>query len=176
VIVELGTDLTQLIPDVFLSAAASIDPPGSTLQDFTNPFTYTVTSENGQTVKEWVVTVNITNAISEHEMPEIVLYPNPTQGKLQITIPITIGTITIGTITIGTITIGNKSQINSKLQIQKIEVIDLYGNVLKINDNRTIEQWNNESIECDISDFPSGIYFIRIYLESQTIVKKIIKL
>jgi len=37
-------------------------------------------------------------------------------------------------------------------------------------------QLNNETLELDISHLPPGIYFIRIHLENQTIVKKIVKL
>lgn len=40
----------------------------------------------------------------------------------------------------------------------------------------TIEGWAEEhSIRLDISHLSSGIYFIRVNLENQTIVKKIIK-
>jgi len=154
VIVEEGTDLTQLIPDIFISAAASIDPPGGTMQNFTSPFTYTVTSENGQTVKDWVVTVDFTTAVSERQMPEIMIYPNPTHGKFQIT--------------------KSKIQTNSRFQIpdSKIVVVDLFGKIVE-SYNLEPETWN---LELNISKLPAGIYFVRIYLENQTIVKKIIKL
>jgi hypothetical protein len=159
-IVEEGTDLTQLIPETFISPAASIDPPGGTMQNFTIPFTYTVTSENGQTVKEWVVTVDITTAVSEREMPKFAIYPNPTHGKFQIT--------------------STKIQINSNNQIQNCEVVDLFGNVinafvcdLKFGACLGFGIWD---LEFDISPLPAGIYFIRIYFEDQMIVKKIIKL
>jgi hypothetical protein len=94
------------------------------------------------------------------------VFPNPTSGKFQITnsIPST------------------RDQTNSKIQIQKpqIELIDLYGNIITklvcdLNFGACLEfgAWN---LEFDISGCPSGIYFIRINLENQTIVKKIIKL
>jgi photosystem II stability/assembly factor-like uncharacterized protein len=57
-----------------------------------------------------------------------------------------------------------------------IEIVNSYGKVLKSYNNRTIEQSNNGTVELDISSFPSGVYFIRINIENQMIVKKIIKL
>jgi len=86
------------------------------------------------------------------------VFPNPTHGKLQIT--------------------STKIQTNYKFQNtkNKIEVVDLYGKVVEFNHNRTIEQWNNGTIELDIRQLPPGIYFIRIKFENQLIVKKIIKI
>jgi hypothetical protein len=156
VIVEEGTDRSQLIPEIYLSPEATVDPPGGTMQDFTYPFIYTVTSGNGQTENDYTVTVDIATAVNELEMPEIVLYPNPTRGKFQIP--------------------STKFQTNSKEQIQNIEIIDLYGKSMTIINNRTIEQLNSGTMELDINNYPAGIYFIRINLENQTIVKKIIKL
>jgi photosystem II stability/assembly factor-like uncharacterized protein len=100
--------------------------------------------------------------ISDQELNagDIVLFPNPTWGKFQIT-------STIRQLA---------DQTNSKIQIQNFEIIDLYGKSMTIINNRTIEQLNSGTLELDISHLPSGIYFIRINLENQTIVKKIIKL
>ena len=79
----------------------------------------------------------------------VVVWPNPTHGKFQIT--------------------------NSKFQNSKykIEIVDLFGNILE---TRTPEHRNTGTQELDISHLPAGIYFIRIHLDNQTIVKKIIKL
>ncbi len=51
-----GTELTLLIPDVVVSAAASFSPEGA--QDFTDPVIYTVTAENG-TTENYTVTVTV---------------------------------------------------------------------------------------------------------------------
>jgi photosystem II stability/assembly factor-like uncharacterized protein len=98
---------------------------------------------------------------------KVELWPNPTHGKFQITNSI--------------------SQTNSKLQIQNIEVVDLYGKVVDLY-GKVVEDifcdfefgaclelgaWD---LEFDIARCPAGIYFIRIHLENQTIVKKIIKI
>jgi photosystem II stability/assembly factor-like uncharacterized protein len=82
------------------------------------------------------------------------VYPNPTTGKFQIT--------------------STKSQINSKFQNQKsqIEIVDLFGKV--------VENINLQPATCnlqfDIAGLPSGIYFVKIHLENQVIVKKFIKI
>ncbi len=91
---------------------------------------------------------------------KVEVWPNPTSGKFQIT--------------------STKFQINYKTQIQKIEVADLYGKVIDkivcdLNFGACLE-FGACDLEFDITSCPAGIYFIRIHLENQTIVKKIIKL
>jgi hypothetical protein len=88
----------------------------------------------------------------KHMSPaEIDIFPNPTYGKFQIT--------------------GTKFQINSKLQIQNCEVVDLYG--------KAIRTWNpkpgTRNPEMDISGCPAGVYFVRVLIEDVWVVKKIIK-
>jgi hypothetical protein len=82
------------------------------------------------------------------------IYPNPTTGKFQIS--------------------STKTQTNPKNQITNgtIEIVDYLGN--------SIEKWNMEygtwNMELDISDLPSGIYFVRINVDNEMITSKIIKL
>jgi hypothetical protein len=93
----------------------------------------------------------------------VLLYPNPTRGKFQIT-------STIRQLA---------DQTNSKKQIQNIEVVDLFGNPVAIAPLHRMGEGPGVgagAMELDISTLPSGIYFIRIHFENQTIVKKIIKL
>ena len=58
------------------------------------------------------------------------------------------------------------------LESVRIETVDLDGKVL--------ETWNPEpgtrNLELDITGYPAGVYFIRISLENQLIVKKTIKI
>jgi len=83
-----------------------------------------------------------------------IIYPNPTHGKIQIT--------------------NSNTQINSKSQnsISKLEVVDIYGKVAECFNPYPVTR----NPQLDISHFPTGIYFIRISLENQIIVKKIIKM
>jgi hypothetical protein len=105
----------------------------------------------------------------EGKRGSVVVWPNPTRGKFQIT--------STKLQTNSKFQAPNsKNQTNSIIQIQNIEIIDLYGKSMTIINNRTMEQLNSESLELDISYLPAGIYFIRIKLGNQTIVKKVIKL
>lgn len=54
--VSSGTDLTNLMPDIIVSVGASISPASGIVQDFTNPVTYTVTAQAGNT-QAWEVIV-----------------------------------------------------------------------------------------------------------------------
>ena len=87
------------------------------------------------------------SGVDETNDRDLGIYPNPTHGKFQITDP--------------------KPQTNSKNQIQNIEVVDLYGKV--VADIFC-------DLECDISGCPAGVYFVRIGMDNNLIVKKIIKL
>ncbi|MEM9261738.1 MAG: DUF5018 domain-containing protein, partial [Bacteroidota bacterium] len=52
-----GTVLTALSPTITVSTGATINPESETAQDFSTPFTYTVTAEDGTTQQDWTVTV-----------------------------------------------------------------------------------------------------------------------
>jgi hypothetical protein len=145
VVVETGTDLTQLIPEIYISAASTIDPPGGSMQDFTNPVTYTVTSENGQTVKDWLVSVDITTSIKEYGMLEFLLYPNPVQEKLTLRYSI------------------------SDMRYPICEVIDITGRVVK-----TLKFIDKETT-IDLSAMPAGVYLIKLQTEDAVGVQKFIK-
>ncbi len=93
-----------------------------------------------------------TGGPGEWENESVKLWPNPTTGEFKV------------------------QRVKGKVEFQSLELIDIYGKVLISNNNRTIEQLNNSALEIDISNLHSGIYFIRINFENQTIVKKIIKL
>lgn len=64
--VVYGTDVTNLSPTISLSYGASIDPPPGQVRDFTNPQSYTVTSNDGSNVLVWTVTVTI--GASQHDL------------------------------------------------------------------------------------------------------------
>jgi hypothetical protein len=51
-----GTDLTNLVPAIEVSAGAKVSPAPGVGRDFSGPVVYTVTAENGSTAK-WTVTV-----------------------------------------------------------------------------------------------------------------------
>ncbi len=101
------------------------------------------------------------------------VFPNPTRGKFQIT--------STKHQTNDKFQIPNpKHQTNSKKQIQNVEIIDLYGKVIKeivcdLNFGAclVLGAWD---LKFDISLCPAGIYFIRISIGNEWIVEKIVKL
>jgi hypothetical protein len=87
------------------------------------------------------------------------VFPNPTRGKFQIP--------------------STKFQTNSKKQIQNIQVVDLFGNPVAIAPLHRMGEGPGVgagNLELDISPLPAGIYFIRISIGNEWIVKKIVKL
>ncbi len=86
----------------------------------------------------------------EHGGMEV--WPNPTSGQFKV------------------------QRAKGKVEIQSLELINIHGLIVESHNNRTMEQWNSAAIDLDISHLPAGIYFIRISLENQAIVKKVIKL
>jgi len=95
------------------------------------------------------------------EAPEIVLYPNPTRGKFQIT--------------------STKIQTNPKKEIQnsQIELVDLFGKPVAISPLHRMGEGPGVgagAMELDLSGYPAGIYFIRINSGNELIVTKIVKL
>ena len=60
--VGVGTDLTALTPTISLIDGASIDPLSDVEQDFSSPFEYTVTAEDG--VTNQVYTVSVTRVLN----------------------------------------------------------------------------------------------------------------
>ncbi|MEH6407824.1 MAG: hypothetical protein V7767_11125, partial [Leeuwenhoekiella sp.] len=57
VIVNSESDLSNLSPDIEISSNAVINPLSGSPNDFSNPFTYTVTAENG-TSQKWIVNIS----------------------------------------------------------------------------------------------------------------------
>jgi len=144
--VEEGTDLTQLLPAIFVSAGASVDPPSGSMQDFTNPVTYTVTSENGQVENEWIVTVTVTTGLVEIKETDFLIYPNPTANEFKV-----------------------QSQ-KKKVEEATIELYDLNGRKLL---KKSIPK-GQESTEVDVSGLQSGVYFCRLISKNKSVTKKLI--
>ncbi|MDR0542669.1 MAG: DUF5018 domain-containing protein [Dysgonamonadaceae bacterium] len=53
-----GIDKTKIYPEILLSAGATVNPASGTLQNFTNPVEFTVTSESRTVTKTYEVIVN----------------------------------------------------------------------------------------------------------------------
>jgi hypothetical protein len=83
-----GTDVTALVPTIYASYLATVNPSSGTAQDFTNPVEYTVTAEDGTSVMYRVTVIveadTTTTGVKRGEMAEFTLYPNPTAGVVNI--------------------------------------------------------------------------------------------
>ncbi|MFH2143583.1 MAG: lamin tail domain-containing protein [Bacteroidota bacterium] len=60
--VLFGTNVAALSPTITVSVGASINPLSGSVQDFTNPFIYTVTAEDAINIQDWTVTVTTANS------------------------------------------------------------------------------------------------------------------
>jgi len=78
-----ASELTALVPTIEVSANATINPLSGVARDFTNPVTYTVTAENGET-QDWTVNVSIETSVPTTDNSQLLIYPNPTSGWLKI--------------------------------------------------------------------------------------------
>ena len=92
------------------------------------------------------VTKGCKTGITESEVANIAVYPNPTDGKLQIT--------------------------SSELRIENVEIFDMVGRMVK---TRFIASQQDGTTTLDISNLPSGVYFVKIYTENGVVTQKIIK-
>ena len=78
--------------------------------------------------------------------PSLQVYPNPTTGQLRIT--------------------------NCELRITGIEIFDVFGRSVKAISPSFGGGWGEA---LDISDLPSGIYFVRIQTEAGMVTRKVVK-
>ncbi len=145
--VAAGTDLTQMIPEIFLSAGASVDPPGGALQDFTNPVTYTVTSENGQVTKEWTVSMSVMSVHKGIEPVLLTLYPNPAKDEIFINMNL------------------------KDIQNYQILLYDVFGNLIK---EMKIRNGCTPIYVLDVRDIKPGIYFCSIIYDDKSNTQKLI--
>ena len=66
--IPTGTDVTALIPDIDLSDWATIVPGSGVPTDFSTPFLYMVTAEDGLTTQAWTVIINILPPFTDTEI------------------------------------------------------------------------------------------------------------
>ncbi|MCL2511242.1 MAG: T9SS type A sorting domain-containing protein [Bacteroidales bacterium] len=107
-----------------------------------NPYRFTVTED----------LVLIANFAEEGVLPietidggEIMIYPNPTDGEIQVT--------------------------SYELQVTSIEIFDVMGKKQKAEGRRQNETLNS----INISNLPIGVYFLKIQTENGVVVRKVVK-
>lgn len=79
--VKAGVDYTRLAPDFVLTEGATIVPAGGTERDFTEPQIYTVTSQDGQWHKEYLVSVKPPQVSAVQYNFEEIITVKPVAGK-----------------------------------------------------------------------------------------------
>ena len=83
--VASGADVTSLTPVIEISDGAIVSPASGVTQDFTTPVRYMVTAEDGITVENWSVAVNLEKALGWGDGDPSLIYPNPTENNITIT-------------------------------------------------------------------------------------------
>lgn len=85
--VESGTDLSQVVSTFTLSSGAKVwvdrveQVSGESITDFSQPVSYTVVAEDGQSSKDYTIIVNVITGI-EDDWEGFSIFPNPTFGEL----------------------------------------------------------------------------------------------
>lgn len=138
------SDLTQVIPEIFISAGATIDPPSGMVQDFSKPVSYTVTSENGQVANAWVVSVNTQTGISDSKNKgqfDFQLVPNPTTHRFRI-----------------------------KTSINEFSQVNIYNSLGQLIMERSLHPQN---AEISIPSWTAGVYFVEVQHNEYRVIKKL---
>ena len=87
VYMPFGTNVTNLIPEIEVSDdVTEIDPPSGVPQDFTGPVEYTLTGKFGYG-QIWTVTVDILTGIISANSGGFNIYPNPSNGVINLDLP-----------------------------------------------------------------------------------------
>ena len=126
---------------VTLSAAGVIS--GTPTETGTFSFTVQATNSAGNDTKALSIFIDGVG-ISENEVLNITVYPNPTTGELRIE--------------------------SGELEIECVEIIDMVGKRYTI---RAIHR--EKEITVDMSDLPTGIYFVKIRTTMGEVTRKVVK-
>lgn len=95
----------------------------------------------------WLIRVDAeTTAVNEEAEADFVIYPNPAMEKFNI------------------------SGLDTGVEINRFEIIDMYGKVVKSRKGAFIK----EGINVDVSDLTAGVYFCRFHFGKHIITKELI--
>ena len=142
-----GTIVTALTPEITISENATIDPESGIPQDFTEPFVYTVTAQNGDE-QEWTVTVDILTGIFSNSSNNFQIHPNPSKGLFNL---------------------------SGFFQPERLRITDITGKTIyssALSDLQTCPPGSERQI--DLSNQPKGIYFINIQTETGIYTEKLV--
>jgi hypothetical protein len=118
---------------------------GITANDFTDPVSYLVTADDGETEQVWVVTANLATGIDQNSIYKMSIYPNPIRGR-------------------ATINYNNPDH-----TCYRLSIYNLTGRVILEMDNLT-----SEKIELRGDMLPAGSYIIKLTGEKVFVNKVIV--
>ncbi|HOD88123.1 MAG TPA: GEVED domain-containing protein, partial [Bacteroidales bacterium] len=149
--VNEGTNLTNLVATFTLSegaiakVAGLVQQSGVTPNNFTNIVIYSVTAEDGTTVKNWAVNVSEHSGIEDIEISKLSIYPNPNNGRFTL----------------------DFSDIYGKVNYQ---IYDTKGSII-LSDNLVVN--GNAMKEVSLNIAP-GVYYVKLITETQSIIEKLV--
>jgi hypothetical protein len=149
VLMPEGSNLAALTPAITVSDGATVNPASGTITDFSQgSVNYTVTAEDMTTNLVWEVSVTMVTDLNNYKVKnEISISPNPGTGLYLV-------------------------ETMSGIVALKMEVYNSSGQLIQIIDLSNQKE-NNFTI--DISEFPSGMYYVLVKTSSNVIKSKIIK-
>jgi hypothetical protein len=144
-----GSNLAALTPAITVSDGATVNPASGTITDFSQgSVNYTVTAEDMTTNLVWEVSVTMVTDLNNYKVKnEISISPNPGTGLYLV-------------------------ETMSGIVALKMEVYNSNGQLIQSSDLSNQKE-NNFTI--DISEFPSGMYYVLVKTSSNVIKSKIIK-
>ena len=143
-------DLGYLIPAFTLSQGATAyintieQISGTTPNDYSNPVTYSVVAEDGQTNCDWIITVTQANAIQSEKFSDLKIFPNPANNRLNIVSP--------------------------TRKISRIQLISITGETILQSDASNKQQVYILSLK----QIPSGIYTLKLQYDEGIMYKKVV--
>nr|WP_321450758.1 DUF5018 domain-containing protein [uncultured Carboxylicivirga sp.] len=145
--VASGTDLTSLVPSITISDYATVNPNTGVAQDFSLPFTYTVTAENGDT-QNWTVNVSISTGIESSYNSKLIIYPNPFSEAFNVSLDL------------------------ETSEDVKMEIYDIVGNSIWFKELSNVSTINEKVL---LANSSKGIYLLKLTIDDKVIVKKVIR-
>ena len=114
-----------------------------------NPFTITVTAEDGTTTQHYLVTITRATDVGIEQLPitnyELRVYPNPTTGQLTIGI--------------------------SDMRFSDMRLFDMMGRQILIGQSEI----GQSEIGIDVSTLSQGVYFVKIETDNGIVTRKFVK-
>jgi hypothetical protein len=149
VLMPEGSNFASLAPSITVSEGATVNPASGVSVDFSQgSVNYTVIAEDMTTTLVWQVVVRLVTSLNDFKVKnEISISPNPGTGFYLV-------------------------KTMHGVEVLTMEVYNSNGLVIQSNN---LSSHKGNSFTIDISDFPSGMYFVLLKTSSSILKSKIIK-